>query len=139
MTWLEPRALSALLAASLAAGCVDTRAHPVGTEPAAPASTPDAAGPRQPSDEAGPGTGTASAPSARSLDLSLSASPASICPGACSVLSVSVSAGRPPYAWSWDHDLPASEGPHRVCPSATTTYSVTVEDTATSDVEFPVP
>jgi hypothetical protein len=143
MTWLETGKLPVLLAAAIAlggAGCVEASAHPLGTPPAPTDSASlagDGSGPAEPGSDAALEPGRA-APYGRLL-LRLSADPTSICPGECSLLHATLQAGRPPYSWQWDHDLPAEPGPHRVCPSSTTTYSLEVTDTAATDLEFPSP
>ena len=53
---------------------------------------------------------------------------ASICPGACGTVSVTVNDGQPPYTYAWSNGLPSTAGPHQVCPATTTTYTVTVTD-----------
>ena len=62
------------------------------------------------------------------FNISLIATPASICSGKTSSLSVTVSGGTTPYVYQWDHGLPATAGPQSVTLTTTTTYHVTVTE-----------
>ena len=62
------------------------------------------------------------------FDITLSATPTSICSGKTSSLSVTVSGGTTPYVYQWDHGLPATAGPQSVTLTTTTTYHVSVTE-----------
>ncbi|MBN8702424.1 MAG: gliding motility-associated C-terminal domain-containing protein [Bacteroidetes bacterium] len=53
-----------------------------------------------------------------------------ICPGACSVVSASVTGGSPPYTYNWSPNIGSGVGPYNVCPTVTTVYTVSVSDAA---------
>jgi hypothetical protein len=136
MVWLDTRKASALLAIALSAGCSEASVPPAPPERSpSPATTVDAASQAQ--HDAGSVEG-GMAPTA-GLTPSVTAVPSVVCPGECSELRATLPAGRPPFTWRWDQGLPAHPGPHQVCPTQTTRYRVEVEDTASTDLEFPLP
>jgi hypothetical protein len=67
------------------------------------------------------------------------ASPPTLCPGQCAVLSADASAGTPPYSFVWTPGAATDASTIRVCPSATTTYEVTVTDSSGQSGEFVQP
>lgn len=56
---------------------------------------------------------------------------ASVCPGACAELVLSLS-GCSDYTYTWSNGLPSTPGPHQVCPLSTTTYTVEVTELNTA-------
>lgn len=138
MGWLDTRGSSALLALVFSAGCMDASlaAWPPEQIPS-PTTTADAAS--QPQQDHDGGVDVGMGVPAAGLAPSVTAVPSQLCPGECSVLHATLSAGRPPFTWRWDQSLPGHAGPHQVCPTQTTRYTVRVEDSASTDLEFPLP
>lgn len=67
------------------------------------------------------------------LQVTLDATPDTICQGDCAQLEALVAGGQAgTYQYSWSPALPNAAGPHTVCPLSTTTYSVTVTDAGPS-------
>jgi hypothetical protein len=67
---------------------------------------------------------------ASSLAVSIAPAAPVLCPGQCADLSARAVGGTGPYAYQWDHGLPAGAGPEHVCPNATTTYTVVASDSS---------
>jgi hypothetical protein len=63
----------------------------------------------------------------------ITASPGTVCRGACTTLVASATGGVGTLLYSWGQNLGDGPGPKMVCPSATTTYSVVVASTQTEE------
>jgi hypothetical protein len=116
--------LSPFLAFAPAAGC-GSSALSIGIDDA------EAGGPGFSGNDAGTTGGK--------LTVSIAATPPTLCPGQCAVLSANASAGTRPYAFAWSSSAATDGGAIRVCPSATTTYEVTVTDSSGHSGEFDQP
>ncbi len=108
-----------------------------GGEPATPQSRADAAAVGT---DAALSPGPGGEPPLAAADLNVEVAPQSpiLCPGDCVSIAAEAEGGTPPYAFSWDHGLPAVAGPHPVCPEATQTYRVTVHDSGSQGEEFAI-